>query len=259
MADSRKRPRWDIDASGKRVRRNYIGPALPGGQYYSRSQQAMADPRNARVLAPAQRGYERSGGYYGRFSGPGAELKFFDTTLAFTVDATGEVPASGQLCLIPQGTTESTRIGRRATIKSIHMKFLCQFAPAAAATAASHAFIYLVQDTQCNGAAAAVTDVLTGSNLSQNLVNLANSGRFRILKKFKSRLVASTGATTAYNNSVQHFEWYKKCSIPIEFSSTTGAITEIRSNNLFLLAGSDTASDDLISVGGTVRLRFSDT
>jgi len=259
MADSRKRPRWDIDASGKRVRRNYIGPALPGGQYYSRSQQAMADPRNARVLSAPQRGYERSGGYYGRFSGPSAELKFFDTALSFGVDATGEVPATGQLVLIPQGVTESTRVGRKATIKSIQMKFLAQFAPGAAATAASHAFVYLVQDTQCNGAAAAITDVLTGTNMSAALINLANSGRFKIIKKWKARCVSTAGATTAYNNTVQHFEWYKKCSIPIEYSSTTGAITEIRSNNLFLLAGSDTASDDTITIGGTCRVRFSDT
>ena len=33
----------------------------------------------------------------------GEELKFFDTALSFTCDATGEVPATGQLALIPQG------------------------------------------------------------------------------------------------------------------------------------------------------------
>jgi len=192
-----------------------------------------------------------------RFAGRGAELKFFDTALSFGVDATGEVPATGQLVLIPQGVTESTRVGRKATIKSIQMKFLAQFAPGAAATAASHAFVYLVQDTQCNGAAAAITDVLTGTNMSAALINLANSGRFKIIKKWKARCVSTAGATTAYNNTVQHFEWYKKCSIPIEDSSTTGAITEIKSNNLFWFTVA-VGSDDTIVITGITRVRFSD-
>lgn len=188
----------------------------------------------------------------------GDELKFFDTSLAFTFDATGEVPATGQLVLIPQGVTESTRVGRKCTIKSLQMKGSLNYVPAAAATAATTVFLYLVLDQQCNGAAAAVTDVLTGNGLQVAFRNLANGERFRILKKIKVTLAPGAGVTTAYNNSTRHFEFYLKCHYPIEFSSTTGAITEIRSNNLFLLAGSDGNTDDLVTMNGACRVRFSD-
>jgi len=258
MASRKRASRWDVDASGKKMRRSTIGPYLPGGQFYSRSDQARQDPRNARIY-PSQRGYDRSGGYYGRFSGPGAELKFFDTVINAPMDATGAIAdTGGQLVLIPQGVTESTRVGRLAKIKSIQMKGNVVFVPAAAATAASTAFMYLVQDTQTNGAAAAITDVLTSNNMSTALINIANSQRFRIIKKWKWSMNSGAGATTAYNNVVRHMEWYKKCDIPIEYSSTTGVLTEIRTNNLFLLTGSDAASDDLITFAGQCRVRFSD-
>jgi len=79
-------------------------------------------------------GYDRTGGSYGRYAGRGAELKFFDTSLSFLFDTTGEVPATGQLVLIPQGVTESTRVGRKCVIKSVHLKGITQGVPGAAAT-----------------------------------------------------------------------------------------------------------------------------
>jgi len=203
-------------------------------------------------------GYTRTGGYYGRFTGPNKELKFFDTALSFTVDNTGEVPATGQLALIPQGDTESTRDGRMAYVKSIQIRGVATFAPGAAAVASCNGFIDVVVDTQTNGAAAAVTDVLTSNNMGTALVNIANSARFKILKRFKWSFNPAAGATTALNTVSSKFDFYKKCDIPLTFNGTTGAITELRSNNIFLLAGSDGNGDDLITVIGTCRLRFYD-
>lgn len=195
----------------------------------------------------------------GRFSsGSGPELKFFDTALSFAFDATGEVPATGQLALIPQGVTESTRVGRKCVIRSIQIRAEVTFVPAAAATASTICYVYLVQDTQTNGAAAAVTDVVTSTNLMSAMRNLANGDRFRVLKIFTFPMIASAGVTTAYNNVTMPWTYYGKCNIPLEFSGTTGAITELRTNNLFLLAGTDGSSDDTPVVGGVVRLRFSD-
>lgn len=205
-----------------------------------------------------QPGVNRTGGYYGRFAGPGAELKFFDTSNSFAFDATGEVPATGQLVLIPQGTTESERIGRKCVIKSIMMRGFCNFAPGAGATALTNCYMYVVLDKQCNGAAATVTDVFTGNNLAVAMHNLSNSQRFVILKKMRFTFNAMAGVSTAYNSMVKAFEFYKRCNIPLEFSSTTGAITEIRSNNIFLLAGSDGNSDDTVTLAATTRVRFSD-
>lgn len=193
-----------------------------------------------------------------RFSGPGGELKFFDTAISFTFDTTGEVPANTQLVLIPQGVTDSTRIGRKCTIKSIQTRLTIANAPASSATGSCVLFLYLVQDTQANGAAAAITDVLTSNAMAAAMINLTNSQRFRILKKWKWEMNSAAGVTTAYNNVSKHLDWYTKCNIPLEYSAGTGAITEIRSNNLFFLAGSDGGGDDTGVCIGTVRVRFSD-
>lgn len=186
------------------------------------------------------------------------ELKFFDTAISFTADATGEVPATGQLTLIPQGDGESSRDGRMAYIKSVLCRLIVSYAPGAAATAATNVFLFLVQDMQANGAAAAVTDVMTSTNLAQALHNLSNAGRFRVIKKWRINLTAQAGATTAYNNTIKSIDWYKQLDIPVSYSGASGAITEIKSNNLFLMCGTDGASDDLVTVGGNFRLRFYD-
>lgn len=223
-------------------------------------QKAARQAMFSAMRAPAARlvrGVERTGGFYGRFQGPGAETKFFDTQLAFTVDTTGEVPATGQLVLIPQGVTQSTRVGRKATLKSLQIRLNATHTPAGGANAASTMYLYVVQDTQCNGAAAAVTDVFTSASMEQALINIANSSRFRILKKWVMDFNSGAGVTTAYNNISRHVEFYKRLQLPIEYSSTTGAITEIRSNNVFLIAGA-IGADDAITVSGTARVRFSD-
>ncbi len=50
--------------------------------------------------------------------------------------------------------------------------------------------------------------------------------------------------------------FYKKCDMPIEFNNTTGAIAEIRSNNLGVMLGSSSGAAGFTS---KFRLRFSDS
>jgi len=208
-------------------------------------------------------GFTRLSGQYGRYgrraiqSGFQPELKFFDTALSFTVDTTGEVPATGQLTLIPQGDTESTRDGRLAYIKSIQIRANLDWAPSTAADAAAAVFIYVILDTQCNGAAAGATDVFTSTNFGSAMLNLNNSSRFRIIKKFYLNFEPGAGVSAAYNVMHKNIDWYKRCNIKVDWNSTAGAITEIRSNNIFLMAGAaGTAADDTITVEGVCRLRF---
>lgn len=173
------------------------------------------------------------------------------------MDRTGEVPATGQLNLIPQGVTESNRVGRKCVVKSIQLKMQLRYTPGA--NSDETAFVYLVLDKQCNGAAAAATDVLTSADFEKAMTNLENSDRFVILKKWAisfNPTAGISGAPVAMNEIV---EYYKKVNIPIEYDSTaaTGAIGTIRSNNIFLLAGAG-LTDDTVAVLGTCRLRFQD-
>lgn len=185
------------------------------------------------------------------------ELKFFDTDLAFSFDVTGEVPATGQLALIPQGDTQSTRDGRQAVVKSIQVYGYLSLAPAAAAAVSVIAYLYLVLDRQANGAAAAITDVFTSNDMGIALVNINNSGRFRILKRWAIEMNTPAGVSGAYNSYIKCLEFYEACNYLLDWSGTTGAITELRSNNLFLCAGAQGgAADDTVSFAGTCRLRF---
>jgi len=217
-----------------------------------------------RVVRGASKGYIRTSGFYGRYTGATPELKFFDTAISFTVDATAEVPASGQLSLIPQGVTQSTRVGRKAVVKSIRVHGVAILEPAAAAVSNAAIWIYVIQDTQCNGAAATVsgdTGVFTSASLQQANMNLSNGQRFKILHKFACTLTPQSGATTALNNVSKQLDWYGKVNIPLEFDAAadTGVITTIRSNNIFLVAGSYGAGgDDTVTFSGTCRLRFAD-
>lgn len=211
-------------------------------------------------------GVTRSIGYYGRYTNPAKpELKFFDTSLSGTIDATAEIPATGgQINLVPQGDTQSQRVGRKIIIRSIHVKGTAFLAPAASANASEVAYMYLIWDKQCNGAAATVGDansgVFTSANLSVAYMTLANKSRFVILKKWIWTFNAGAGVTTAYNTVARNFDFFKKCMIPIEFdaSATTGAITTIRSNNCFLVWGTTGTTDDVVSVTGAIRIRYMD-
>lgn len=211
---------------------------------------AQAAARGGRVVA------QRAA--YRRVPRPG-ELKFFDTAIDFQFDNTGEVPASGQLNLIPQGVTQSTRIGRACTIKSLQLKARVLYTPTTDTVGAQNAYLYLVLDTQANGAAAAATAVLTSADFTVALTNLENSDRFKILKKWTWSLNAQAGVSAAYARTIRHLDYYKKLNTQIIFDSTaaTGAIATIRSNNIFLLAGSSIGDDDTQFIG-TCRLRFAD-
>lgn len=214
------------------------------------------------AVSRARTGYSRKTGFYGRYgqaalaNGLVPEMKFLDTVLGFDFDTTGEVPPTGQLNLVVQGDGESQRDGRQCTVMSIHIRGKATYLPGANALAAGSSFLVLVQDMQCNGAAAATTDVYTANTLWAAHVNLANSKRFKIIKRWKWVSIATAGVTTAYNSSVKLIDWYKKINVPLEFSGSTGALTEIKSNNLFLLAGTDGNIDDQVSFSGICRIRF---
>lgn len=214
--------------------------------------------RGRKAVRRYKPGYSRIGGYYGRFFAGSPELKFLDTLLSGNIDATGEVAPGGGtstgIVLIPQGVTESTRVGRKCTIRSILMRGTIDVASSASS---AYCTIALVWDKQANGAYPAFTDVFATSTTYSHL-NLANSGRFVILKRWHLAINQATyndtGATFAGSRRV--VKYYKKCNIPLEFSSTTGAITELKSNNLMVMW--EGSGDDTVTANLNFRVRFSD-
>ncbi len=218
-------------------------------------------------------GFYRKSGYYGRYNKGNGELKFYDLSMDDAVvastgtiqDPTNPGPAATQESIvgIKQGTGESERIGRKCTIRSIGWRFnvtLPEVDNAATPAPPDIVRIILYQDKQTNGAAAAVLDILETANI-HSFNKLSNTSRFKTLMDKVVTLnysgMGSATADTVSQGEVQRWgTFYKKCNIPLEFSSTTGALSELRSNNINVL---------LISFNGTAgfksqfRLRFSDS
>lgn len=207
-------------------------------------------------------GRDRVGGYYGRYAGKSGELKFFDRNADNAAIATAGVIIDS-INLIPQGVTESTRVGRKCTLKSIHWHYQMDLPEAdAVGTPApgdtARLIVYL--DKQANGATAAVTDILESASW-QSFYNLSNSSRFVILidktHSMNYSSLASDGAGVVSSaERRQEWNWNKRCSIPVEFSDVTGAITEVRSNNVGILLISSAA---VIGITSKLRVRFSDS
>ncbi len=214
-------------------------------------------PRKRRRFTP---GVDRVGGFYGRYSGRGGEMKFHDVDLDDANIAASAITPT--INIIGQGVTESTRVGRKCTIRRIQWRYQislpesdAQGTPASGDTVR----IILYQDKQANGATANATDILEAA-VWQSFRNLANSGRFVILcdklHNINYRGLASDGAgVVSQAAEIHNFSFFKSVSIPIEFDNTTGAITEIRSNNIGVLLMSATQTAAFES---GFRLRFSD-
>ncbi len=211
-----------------------------------------------------RKGYGRTSGYYGRF-GPTSnapELKFLDIAVQDAVVATTASILLDSMVKVPQGTTESTRIGRKCTLKSIGFRYHMTLAAATASNATTDTVrIIIYHDKQCNGAVAATTAILEDATDFQSFNNLANKNRFRTLMDRTHTLVCHSGSgrgstdTLAFGEDLINEHFYKKCNIPIEYDSTAGAITEIRSNNIGILL---IASTGVTGFVGQVRIRFSD-
>ncbi len=153
------------------------------------------------------------------------ELKFFDTVNTGTALAITGVVTNNSLNIVPQGTTESQRVGRKMIIRKIGIRFLLQF-NSGTAESAEVVRVIVVQDKQANGAAFGITDVLeTASEGSFN--NLANKSRFIILMDRYEAINKTVDIGTNINEHTQAWSWFKDVNIPIEFdnSATTGALT----------------------------------
>ena len=205
-------------------------------------------------------GVYRTGGFQvGRYAGRGAELKFFDGTKASTATGTGGTIFNDSLVLIQQGAGESNRIGRKCVVKSIHLRGQVLLAAKTSSNQTSDVVrIMLYWDKQTNGAAATVANILASAD-SDAFRNLQNSGRFRILYDKWTNMSALSGqgdgTTFAYGEVAKHFRINKRCHVPLEFDASTGAITDLTTNNIGVLVISQAGA---ASVEYNWRIRFSD-
>ncbi len=246
-----------MQRSGKRGKYRTPYSRAPAG--YSRARAQRRGAYRARKRRPFRPGYDRTGGFYGRFSGSANEMKFVDTSIDDAVIA--PTLTVNNLTIIPEGNSESERIGRKLTIKKIHCKGRIELPAATAATSTSDIVIcMLVQDTQTNGAAFTTAD-LHVEDTFDSYRNLSNSGRFKILWKkvytLRSAGAAPSGAALIFGEDVRYFSCNVNCDIPIEYdnTATTGVITTVKTNNVYWCTQS---SSGFCGLTGVNRLRYAD-
>lgn len=219
-----------------------------------KSARLTAQMRARTYMKAKNAGFSRTTGYYGRFNVPGGESKFFDTVVASGATSASGAIESLSLNLIPQGTTESERLGRKCTITSMYIKGQFTLSSTAGNDGGEDRIRVIVyKDKQANGATATVANILETADIN-SFRNLAESQRFDVLsdRVYDFNVSAATSAATIQNSKTYSFG-KAKCNIPLEFNSTTGAITELRSNNIGVLSISESGTANF---GFTSRVRF---
>lgn len=181
------------------------------------------------VAVPVRNVGFRTGGFGSRVGSKG-ELKWIDNNSATAGVASFTGAGVTQLLNgCAQGTTSTTRIGRKIVNKSItgHVTLGCGTAGATVFRGKLKMLIFY--DSQANATAAAPTDVLISAS-ADSLMNLDNRGRFKVLRK-KTWVLDQSGGMGAAG-----FDFTIATSLPTIFNSgSTGTFGDIQTGSLWAL------------------------
>lgn len=221
-------------------------PSRPPVRKYTRRRYITTTPRAARQAPP--------------FTVISQEKKFFDSELTTTTVTSAGVILSPSINLISAGTGESQRIGRKCKVTSIHLKGSIVFNDVTDANTTSDIVrVILYLDKQCNGATAAVADILDLGQTTDVYAfrNLQNSSRFRVLYdksySMQSPSGAFNGTTVTYGEDLKGLKINVDCMHLLEFDASTSAITDLTSNNFGIMAISRNGN---CSIDYQTRVRF---
>lgn len=191
----------------------------------------------------------------------GSERKYLDTQSSLLAPGTTAVVASDYFQLIPRSTDASGRIGQACTLERIQINGSIRHLPGAAANPSDVLYMWLVLDKECNGATATLSDMFVGTAPEFLHMNIGNSNRFSILKKWIVPLNVQGGErnSTSSLNIALPWEAYIKCKIPLRWNSgdTTGAATNLLMNRFYIVHGVMNNAG-LTSVDCNIRVRYKD-
>lgn len=158
---------------------------------------------------------------------------------------------------VATGTDFTNRIGRKVCWKSILVQGNIQNEGDPSTTNLCRFMIFY--DSQPNGAAPTVADVLTAAT-STSPLNLNNRDRFRmIMDKFYALGSISTTATQAVSDrTTALIHKYKKLNLETIFDGTTAAIGDIQSGSIYCLTMGTVAAGTTYEANVSIRLRFTD-
>jgi len=243
----------DYKAISKMKRQRSVAEIEDRRQAARAKRRALAASRS--TLPPNLVGYARIGGAYGRSLRSSLELKEQTNGWTTSSDMTGG--DIHNLTEIAQGTSDVTRIGRKITIKKINVRMYGTVDTQGGGAISGCIFRFmLVLDQQTNGEVFAIGDLLE-SAIVNGFRNLNNAERFKVLKD-KTVVINPQTQNGVTDSQITHSNVIKinrKCNIPITYSSTTGDITEVKQNNLYMLCITSSTAGNWIA---HFRLRFAD-
>jgi len=225
-------------------------------------------------------GYTRIGGAYGRAIPCGPEKKYKDTTIALDIlgvlgtatNATGAMTPG--FLSIAQGTSDVQRVGNLICVKNFNFRGVLTF-QGVNTMYPQRVRVVFFWDFQANGAVSTIGDMFKGPisgavatrQECEPFRNLDNVSRFKIIKdKTFSYHPNSQNATPISNGQQFPIKVSWKGDMPVHYSSSAGAITEMRSENLSFYAWSDNADGAGTAAGtptywnieGVGRVKFTD-
>lgn len=148
-----------------------------------------------------------------------------------------------------QGTTVTTRIGNKVSIKDLTVRGLIKLT-ALEATGTSVRVIF-VYDRKPAGADAASSDVFTTDNQLNSGYNIlgASKGRFQI---FFDRTYSFSSVATQ-----RSFKMYTQKTFPIVYNGNAGTVADLQRGNLLMMAMAE-GNAAAINVDFGWRIRFTD-
>lgn len=243
---------------GKRTRKSHSSKSHSHGKK-RKSKSSMVVP-----------GYTRTMGAYGRALPCGPEKKFFETVLGNIAllgaagTAVGSSSCYSSLCLVPGGSKDTERVGNLICVKNFNFRGHVEYASAISTNPQNCVRIVFYWDLQTNGSAATIGDLFycgaagtLTTRETDTFRNLDQVARFKIIKDktFYFSPTAYSGTNAAGHIFPLKVNW--KGDMPVHFSGTTGAITELKSENVSWTGWSDGADSQFL-LAGTARIKFTD-
>lgn len=226
------------------------------GRSRSRSGVRKIAGQSARAMSVSR---SRSRGAYrplyrigGRLPFDSRELKDITTHNVVTVPALGVNTAVLTLINgVAQGTTATTRNGRRIFMKSLMIRFSAIMANTSGGATAGR--IMVVYDKQSNATAPAATDILLADSII-SVNNLGNSKRFVTIWDKLIPCIGSAGPQSVLQAK------YKVLNLPVDFNiGSAGTIGDIQTGSLYIMIYTNaTITTAATNWAFDTRVRFSD-
>lgn len=180
----------------------------------------------------------------------GPERKKYETSNTGGVVVTAANPYVQSLTNgIAQGTGVSNRIGDRIHVKGIDIQFQANSSATLAAGAPAFCDVFMILDTQPNGATPASNVIFENNNTNLTYLELGVLERFKVLKRERLNFDIAGSQSTVWT-------WHQSCDLAIRFDTATGSP---QSNDIYVCALSPAANAATETVLSYIcRLSFSD-